>query len=110
MRAVNLLPRQASSGKSLGFDRTFAVAIGATVLIVVAIGGGFFLAKSHASTARQEAAAAQAALDQARSQQPTSQSPPPATLQVPVVLSQAQPWHVALDSALSTRVSWDILL
>jgi Tfp pilus assembly protein PilN len=26
------------------------------------------------------------------------------------VLSQAQPWHVALDAALATRVSWDVLL
>ena len=30
--------------------------------------------------------------------------------QIPVVLSQEEPWHVALDSALATRVSWDVLL
>ena len=109
MRAVNLLPRQ-TSGSALGFDRALAVAIAITVLVVAAVAGGFFLEKAHAGTARQEAASAQAALDLARSQQPTTTSPTPAQLQVPVVLSQAQPWHLALDSALSTRVAWDVLL
>jgi len=53
---------------------------------------------------------AQAALAQAQSQQPTSHFPAPRQLQIPVVLSQQEPWHVALGAALSTRVSWDVLL
>ncbi len=109
MRAVNLLPNQ-TSGKSVGFDRALAIAAAVTVVVVVAVAGGFFLEKANAGTASREAVAAQAALDQALSQQPTTHSPAPAQLQIPVVLSQEQPWHLALDSALSTRVAWDVLL
>jgi Tfp pilus assembly protein PilN len=109
MRAVNLLPRQASN-KKLGLDRTLVAGVAITVLVAAIMAGGFFLEKAHAATARQRLATAQAALAQAQSQQPTSHSPAPAQLQIPVVLTQQQPWHVALSSALSTRVSWDVLL
>jgi Tfp pilus assembly protein PilN len=107
MRAVNLLPRQTASRK-LGFDPVLAVAAAVTILVAAAVAGGFFLEKAHAGTARQQAAAAQAALARAQSQQ--SSTHPSAQLTIPVVLSQEQPWHVALDTALSTRVSWDTLL
>ena len=109
MRAVNLLPRQASKRK-LPIDRTLGAAVILTALVVAALVGGFFIEKANAASALKLQAAAQAALAQAQSQQPTNHTPAPATLQIPVVLSQQEPWHVALDAALSTRVAWDELL
>lgn len=110
MRAVNLLPRATGSSRTAGFDRVLAVGLALTVLVLAALGGGFYLEKTHAATERQRLAAAQAALASAQSRQPTTHSPAPAHLPIPVVLSQQQPWHVALDAALATRVSWDVLL
>src|SRR5437016_11863633 len=108
MRAVNLLPRETSSGQ-FGLDRTLFAAVALTVIVIAALGGGFFLEKGRASTERQRLLAAQAALAQAQSEQ-TKNTSPQAKLQVPVVLSQQEPWHVALDSALASRVAWDVLL
>ena len=108
MRAVNLLPRQTS--KTVGLDRTLVVGVSLTVLVAVILAGGFFLEQANAASARQRLAAAQAALAQAQTQQPTTHSSGPAKLPVPVVLSQQEPWHVALDAALSTRIAWDTLL
>ena len=110
MRAVNLLPRQTSAGPKLTIDRTLVAAVAVTVVVVAAVFGGFYLEKAQASTDKQRMLAAQAALARAQSQQPTSHSPAPARLTVPVVLSQEQPWHVALDAALSSRVAWDTFL
>ncbi len=110
MRAVNLLPRQTSAGPKLTIDRTLVVAVALTVLVVAALAGGFYLEKAQASTERQRMLVAQAALAQAQSRQPSTHSPAPARLTVPVVLSQEQPWHVALDAALSSRVAWDTFL
>jgi Tfp pilus assembly protein PilN len=81
-----------------------------TVLVATAVVGGFFLEKAQAATERQRMVTAQAALAKAQSQQPSSHSPAPARLTVPVVLSQEQPWHLALDAAISSRVAWDTLL
>jgi Tfp pilus assembly protein PilN len=109
MRAVNLLPREASS-QGLGADRALIVGIAVTVFVTAILGGAFFLEKSNAASARQRLADAQAALAQAQSQASSTGSPTLAQLQVPVVLSQQKPWHVALSAALSTRVAWDVLL
>ncbi len=110
MRAVNLLPRSTSSSRKAGFDRVLAVGLAITVLVVAALAGGFFLEKAHAGTERRALAAAQAALATAQSQHPTTQTPAPAQLQAPAVLLQSAPWHLALDAALASRVSWDVLL
>ena len=80
------------------------------MLVAAIMAGGFFLEKAQASTERQRLATAQTALVRAQSQQPTAGQPAPKHLETPVVLSQAEPWHVALDSALATRVAWDVLL
>ncbi len=109
MRAVNLLPRETSANK-LGVDRTVVVGIAVTVFVAAILAGGFFLEKANAASARQRLADVQAALVQAQTQQPSAHSPGPNRLQIPVVLSQQEPWHVALDSALSTRVAWDAFL
>ena len=106
MRAVNLLPRDTSSPK-VGWNSELAAAIAFTVLMAVAVFGGFFLERSHAVSARQELASAQAALDRVTNQQ---QSGGQSQLHAPDVLAQSQAWHLALDSALSTRVAWDVLL
>lgn len=105
MRAVNLLPR-ATTSREFAWNTELAAGVAFTVIIVVAIFGGFLFERSHANSARQQLATAQAALDRAKRQPKAKQ----AQLQIPDVLSQAQPWRIALNSALSTRVSWDILL
>jgi Tfp pilus assembly protein PilN len=109
MRAVNLLPRETSSNK-LAIDRGLVTCFAITVLVAALLAGGFFLEKAHASNERQRLAAAQAELVQAQNQQPTTNAPASAQLSIPAVLSQQQPWNVALDSAVSTRVAWDVLL
>ncbi len=109
MRAVNLLPRETNKA-NLGADRALVVGIAVTVLIASILAGAFFLEQANAASARQRLAAAQAALAAAQSQTPSAHSPMPARLQVPVVLSQQVPWHLALTAALSTRVAWDVLL
>lgn len=109
MRAVNLLPRQVS-GQRIGVDRTMVLGIAVTVLVAVLVAGGFFIEKSHAASEAQRAALIQAALERAQAAQQSGKTTPAAQLQIPVVLSQAQPWHLALTSALSTRVAWDTLL
>ena len=109
MRAVNLLPREATSQK-LGFDHTILVGMAFTLVVAAAVAGGFYVEKANAATERQRLVVAQAALTQAQSQQPSANSPAPALLQIPSVLSQEQPWRTALDSALATRVAWDVLL
>ena len=110
MRAVNLLPPEESNGRSVGFDRTVGVGIAVTVVVAAIVAGGFFLEKAQAATERQRLATAQTALVRAQSQQPSAGQPAPKHLETPVVLSQEEPWHVALDAALASRVSWDVLL
>jgi Tfp pilus assembly protein PilN len=109
MRSVNLLPRQTSTTNG-GADRTLVVGVALTVLMAALLAGGFFLEQSNAASARQRLAAAQAALALAQTPQPSTSSSGPARLQVPAVLSQEEPWHVALDAAMSTRVAWDTFL
>ena len=103
MRAVNLLPRQDEQRK-LGVDRALVAAVAVTVVVAAPSPAASSSRRRTPRTAQQRLAAAQAALARAQSQQPTDGSPAPAQLQIPVVLSQEEPWHVALDSALSTRV------
>jgi len=108
MRAVNLLPRETTGGQ-FAADRTLLGAVAFTLVVIAAVAGGYFIEKAHASTERQHLALVQSALAQAQSRQSKNTSPH-AQLQVPVVLSQQEPWHVALDAALSSRVAWDVLL
>lgn len=109
MRAVNLLPRQAAD-KKFAVDRALVIGVALTLIVAAAIAGGFFMEKANAATAKQRLVSAQAALRRAEQQQPTKNSPAPARLTIPVVLSQKEPWHVAFDSALATRTLWDELL
>ena len=106
MRAVNLLPARETGSRKHGFNIQLAAAIGLTVVVAVAVFGGFLFEKSHAGSAHKRLVAAQAALALAQSQQAAGNP----MIQTPSVLAQEQPWHLALDSALSTRVSWDVLL
>lgn len=107
MRAVNLLPGE-SSGGNFSLDRLLIGAIALTVIVIAAVGGGYFLEKSHATTAQQQLAQARAEL--ARAQAQAAAHPATAKLQVPAVLSQEQPWHLALNTAISTRMPWDVFL
>jgi Tfp pilus assembly protein PilN len=109
MRPVNLLPGQ-NTGKKSGIDRTLAVGLAVTGIVFVALLGGFFIEKANADSAKQALTTIQDSLSRAQSRQPSTHAPAPTHLQTPVVLSQEQPWRLALDSALATRVPWDTLL
>jgi Tfp pilus assembly protein PilN len=109
MRAVNLLPHETGPQK-LGFDYTILIAMASILVVAAAVAGGFYVEKVQAGNQRDHLAVVQAELAQAQIQDPSTNSPAPAQLQAPVVLSQQQPWHVALDAAISSRVAWDVLL
>src|SRR3954454_4585038 len=106
MRAVNLLPNQAGNAK-FALDRVLVGAIALTVLVIAAVGGRYFVEKANASSAQQRLTSAQDLL--ARAEARAAAPPATAQLQVPAVLQQQGPWHVALNTAMSTRMSWDVL-
>ena len=110
MRAVNLLPRETSSDRTPASTARSSRALRSPCSSRRSSPVASSSRRRTPPTQRQRLAAAQAALARAQSQQPSTHSPAPAQLQIPVVLSQQQPWHVALDAALSTRVAWDVLL
>jgi Tfp pilus assembly protein PilN len=108
MRAVNLLPGDSGTQKAL--DRALAVGIACTVLVAALLAGGFFLEKGNAASQRQRLAVVQQELADVQAQQLSAHSPTPVMLQVPGVLTQQELWQGVLDTALSTRVAWDVLL
>ncbi|MDX6480133.1 MAG: hypothetical protein QOG85_643 [Gaiellaceae bacterium] len=105
MRAVNLLPRETST-RTLDVNSELSAAIAFTAVILVAVLGGFFLERSHVTAEKQRLASIQATFDKETAEANAKHT----QLQNPDVLSQEQLWHVALDSALSTRMRWDVLL
>ena len=111
MRAVNLLPREherRNGGRRV--DPLVAGGAALSVVVLAALGGGFALEHSHASSERQKLATARAELArlQAQSRQGSGARTP--TLPTPVVTQQQLPWQTALTSALATRVAWDDVL
>jgi len=113
VKAVNLLPRDETRGRSLG-SRDPLLLGGAvlTFAVVAGTGGGFLLAHSHNGSAKQQLASAkqQLAQAQAREHQLQSNSHVKKILPTPSVTSQEAPWRTAVASAMSTRIAFDRVL
>jgi hypothetical protein len=113
VKAVNLLPREETKGRSLG-GRDPLLLGGAvlTFAVVAGTGGAFLLAHSSNGSAKKQLSAAQVQLAQAQAREraieSSSKSKP--LLPVPSVTSQEQPWRTAVASAMSTRIAFDRVL
>jgi Tfp pilus assembly protein PilN len=112
MKAVNLLPRETRSSRSssLRFDPLAIGGMAITAVVVAAIGGGFALAHSHASSEQQRLSAARSELAQLKAEETQSGAVSTPILPTPAVTGQAGTWKSALDSALAGRLAWDGVL
>lgn len=108
MRAVNLLPRETRSSRSASsIDPLLAGGAALTVVVVVALGAGFFLVRSHAASAQKNLATARAQLTvlEAAARKASGGTTP--ILPTPTATQSEGPWQSALTSALVTRLPWD---
>jgi Tfp pilus assembly protein PilN len=112
MKAVNLLPRETRSSRSssLRFDPLAIGGMAITAVVVAAIGAGFALAHSHASSEQQRLSAARSELAQLKAEETQSGAVSTPILPTPAVTGQAGTWKSALDSALAGRLAWDDVL
>jgi len=116
MRAVNLLPRDASQAKSIRNEDP-AVVIGSVfgVLVIIALSAGFLTAHSRASAEQTKLTAAQIELGKLslRNHPIVAAKPVKPTkpiIAIPAVTSEEQPRLQAIAGALSTRIAWDRIL
>jgi Tfp pilus assembly protein PilN len=110
MRAVNLLPRESRSSRSVTAQNLPAVVGGGIGFVVVAaLAAGYLSASSRVSAAQQS-------LDAAKTQLAKTPLPPPAPTHADVgagaaaVASEAAPRLQAVSLALSQRIAWDRIL
>ena len=110
MRAVNLLPHETQAGRGFAAGINPVVVGGAalTVVVAIALAGGFVLEHGHASSAERQLDTARAQLAQATARQSTHTGTP--IVPTPTVAGQIASWKTAVDTALSTRVAYDVLL
>jgi Tfp pilus assembly protein PilN len=111
VKAVNLLPRETrSSRRGRSVDPLLVGGVALTVVVVAAVGAGFVLTHSRASSEQNKLAAARAELAvlTAAARQPSGGTTP--TLPTPAVTQQLGPWQAALATALQTRIPLDGIL
>ncbi len=117
MRAVNLLPADASQRKSLRKEDPAVVvgsALGAAVL--VALVAGFLNVHSKVNADQKQLTAVRIQLaklsehKRAAPTTPSGQVKVQPIIPVPEVVSEQQPRLAALASAMSTRIAWDRIL
>jgi Tfp pilus assembly protein PilN len=108
MRAVNLLPREATGRGSINPQHLPAlVGGGVGFLVVAALAGGYLSASSKVAAAQRQLTAAQKQL---------AQTPVPPTVRPQVnttpsaVTAQEAPRLQAVSSVLSQRIAWDRIL
>jgi Tfp pilus assembly protein PilN len=110
MRAVNLLPRESRSSRSVTAQNLPAVVGGGIGFVVVAaLAAGYLSASSRVSAAQQS-------LDAAKAQLAKTPLPPPAPTHVDAgagaaaVANEQAPRLQAVSVALSQRIAWDRIL
>ena len=108
MRAVNLLPRESRSSRSVTAQNLPAVVGGGLgFLVVAALAAGYLSASSKVGAAQTELTAAQAQL----AATPVPPAPKAQVNSTPTeALSQQAPRLQAVSSALSQRIAWDRVL
>ncbi len=110
MRAINLLLQESRAGQTFaaGLDRLVAGGAALTAVVAIVVGGGFVIEHSHASSAQRQLDAARAQLAQVTAHRSAHTGTP--VVPTPAVVAQIAPWQTAVDTALSTRVAYDIVL
>jgi Tfp pilus assembly protein PilN len=117
MRAVNLLPREYQNAKSIRHEDP-AVVVGSAlgVIVIIALGGAFYVAHSTANV--QEARLSKARLELAQLAVHKHVAPKPSTpiapitpiVPPPAVTGQEATWLSAVSTNLSQRIAWDRVL
>jgi Tfp pilus assembly protein PilN len=116
MRAVNLLPPDASARKSFRSEDP-AVVVGSAlgVIVLIALGAGFMSVHAKVGSEQKKLDAARTQLAQLSLVKPTGVSPQRHVAQrpivpVPPVTSEEQPRLAAITTAMSSRIAWDRIL
>jgi Tfp pilus assembly protein PilN len=117
MRAVNLLPREYQNAKSIRHEDP-AVVVGSAlgVIVMIALGGAFFVAHGNANAQQARLSAARLELAQlAAHQKPTPKPVKPSApitpiVAPPAVTGQEATWLSAVSTNLAKRIAWDRLL
>lgn len=116
MRAVNLLPRDSGSRKSIRNEDPAVVvgsAFGVVVLLALALGFLNVHSKVGHEQAKLDAARrqlAQLSLERRPTPPPTTPKKTVPIVPVPAVTAEEQPRLDAVKAALSTRIDWDRIL
>jgi Tfp pilus assembly protein PilN len=118
MRAVNLLPSDASARKSFRKEDP-AVVVGSAlgVIVLLALVAGFMNVHAKVNSDQQKLTAVRAELAQLslkKRQTPVAAVPKPAQtkpiIPIPAVTSEEAPRLAAISTAMSTRIAWDRIL
>jgi len=117
MRAVNLLPKEFQTRKSIR-EEDPAVVVGSAlgVIVMIALGAAFYTAHSAAGQQQKRLDAARLELAQlSLRHRPTPKTVKPAVPITPVVpppsiTAQEQTWLSAVTTNLSQRIAWDRVL
>ena len=117
MRAVNLLPREYQNAKSIRHEDP-AVVVGSAlgVIVMIVLGGAFFVAHGHANA--EQARLTKARLELAQLAVHKHVTPKPSTPSVPItpivpppaVTGQEATWLSAVSTNLAQRIAWDRVL
>jgi Tfp pilus assembly protein PilN len=115
MRAVNLLPPDERSAKSLKNEDP-AVVLGSAVglIVLIALSLGFFLAHSNATAQQKKLKEAQIELGKLslikRAPVTAPKKPTRPIIPIPAITSQETPLMQAVSGALAYRIAWDRIL
>jgi Tfp pilus assembly protein PilN len=117
MRAVNLLPREYQNAKSIRHEDP-AVVVGSAlgVIVMIALGGAFFVAHGHANAEQARLSAARLELAQIAAHQKPAPKPVKPSAPItpivapPAVTGQEATWLSAVSTNLAQRIAWDRLL
>jgi len=117
MRAVNLLPKEFQTHKSLR-EEDPAVVVGSAlaVVVLIALSASFLVAHGKAGTEQKRLTAARLALAQLSTRKvPATRPKKPAVPITPIVppptiVGDEAAWLTAVSSTLSQRIAWDRVL
>lgn len=116
MRAVNLLPEDATQRKSFRKEDP-AVVVGSAlgVIVLIALGAGFMNVHAKVNADQTQLTAVRAELAQlSLRKRHAFVAPKPSNarpiIPIPAVTSEEQPRLAALSTAMSTRIAWDRIL